>query len=280
MVETERLPLNFHQTFIPERRYLSSLLLLVSSGTSDSDDELSEKTGIPMGKSSGKLRATLEYAKGMGLIEVKNKKQRVISLSNLGTALRKEDPYLNEANSQILMHLELTRKDTGADLWFNIFVHAPQILGPRFKQSQLSVFLEKIYGKSKRSLIGPVLRTYQEPASLCLVDMLEVGDGSDPEIHIKPAPLLDRYREIYAFLLLCIWENSSCAMNSNQITIDIINEETEIQSQLNLNNRQFDHFLSLIQNCKAIEIDKQMNPWILTKKSESTVFVKRLFESI
>lgn len=62
------LPLNFHNTFIPERHFIQALLEYVAGGKSGSLTEMASETGIPMGRSTGKLQATIDYALGMGLI--------------------------------------------------------------------------------------------------------------------------------------------------------------------------------------------------------------------
>lgn len=72
-----RLPVTFHQTFIPERAHISALLKFAASGNeststplSVTDQEISVETGIPTGQSSGKVPAMLDYCRGMGLIQL------------------------------------------------------------------------------------------------------------------------------------------------------------------------------------------------------------------
>lgn len=70
----ERLPLSFHMTFQPERHYLSALLAfaqVIDGPTTIAT--ISSQTGIPTGKSSGKVRPLLQYARGMGLIDIVTK---------------------------------------------------------------------------------------------------------------------------------------------------------------------------------------------------------------
>ncbi len=71
-----RLPVTFHQTFIPERAHISALLKFAAGGNegtstlrqaqdiaplSVTDQEISAKTGISTGQSSGKVPATLPF---------------------------------------------------------------------------------------------------------------------------------------------------------------------------------------------------------------------------
>ena len=57
------LPLNFHQTFVPERRLITALMEYAASGQEGTLYQMSEQTGIPMGKSSGKCRQYLIIVK-------------------------------------------------------------------------------------------------------------------------------------------------------------------------------------------------------------------------
>ena len=64
------LPINFHRTFIPERRFISDLLEFAAQGRFGDYHKISVDTGIPMGKSNGKVPAIIDYARGMGLITI------------------------------------------------------------------------------------------------------------------------------------------------------------------------------------------------------------------
>ena len=61
--------LNFHQTFKPERQYISGLLSEIECCNGLDIQEISNQTGIPTGKSSGKVEPTISYAEYMGLIK-------------------------------------------------------------------------------------------------------------------------------------------------------------------------------------------------------------------
>ena len=65
-----RLPVTFHRTFVPEMHYVAALLQYSASSEEGTEQEISVKTGIPTGKSDGKVPAIMGYASGMGLINV------------------------------------------------------------------------------------------------------------------------------------------------------------------------------------------------------------------
>ena len=49
------LAVNFHKTFIPERRLITDLMGYAALGQRGTFQEISADTGIPMGKSNGKV---------------------------------------------------------------------------------------------------------------------------------------------------------------------------------------------------------------------------------
>lgn len=62
------LPINFHKTFVPERRLIGSLLQYAALGKEGDYRQIAAETGIPTGESTGKVPAVLDYSRGMGLV--------------------------------------------------------------------------------------------------------------------------------------------------------------------------------------------------------------------
>lgn len=277
MDNNRRLSLNFHQTFIPERRYLSILLDKIGQNLFLSDKELSALTSIPMGDTSGKLPATLAYAKGMGLVKLTTEKQRSISLTPLGELVKIEDPYLQEELTQWIMHLELCKKSNGAELWYQVFNTCFKSFNSTFNTDQLENLLEQIIHKKKRNIIGPLLRTYAEDSALSLVDIVEADKNNPNQYLINSPPLLDSFGYYYGYLLISLWEETDIK-SDNQVTITSLNEKTEIIDQLNFNSRQFETLLLNIESLGLIDIDKQMSPWILIKKSTKENILKKIYD--
>ena len=70
VITIHSLPLNFPQTFLPERRLLSQLLPFAKRRGQGDKVSIGAETGIPTGKSTGKVDPMIHYANGMGLITV------------------------------------------------------------------------------------------------------------------------------------------------------------------------------------------------------------------
>ena len=97
-----------------------------------------------MGKSNGKLPAIIDYARGMGLIEVHTgaiKGTKVPQLTSLGKAVFTEDKYLGEEVTQWVLHMNLCRSDIGALAWNAVFVKGRSSLGSHFDTQQLEDYL-------------------------------------------------------------------------------------------------------------------------------------------
>ena len=109
---------NFHQTFRPEKQYITAILELAGDTESHSVKDISSLTGIPNGESSGKVEPHIIYANFMGLITY-DKKDGVYSLARteLGENIYTEDPGLQEELSILLCHCMMQREIAGAPLW-------------------------------------------------------------------------------------------------------------------------------------------------------------------
>ena len=260
-----RLPLRFHQTFMPERRYLSLLLGFCGEDGTGADLEISEKTGIPTGKSSGKVPSTIQYAKGMGLVEIDGKgKNRRLRPTAFGKAVLAGDPYLGEPVTQWMAHLHLCRRSGGAHAWFLLFARSGSVLGVEFSRERLEDYLAGVFGRAKRSLIGPMLRAYEDEAALKATGALWVEENS---IARKPAPLNREFRFGFAAFLLGLWEEHF--PEHRQATPTDFEAETCWGAIHGWNEGRMEKALDLVRETGAVEIDKQMRPWVMTKTGSS-----------
>ena len=191
-----RLARNFHQTFKPERSYLSALLRYAAAGKNGTLDDISQHTGIPTGSSSGKVQPTIDYCTGMGLLRSqKANNAYTFSLTPFGRMVLKEDPFLLESVTQWLAHLQLCHPKTGADLWYNVFVEGAEILGMDFSRQELEKYLRTVYATKARNPIGPVIRTYDDEVAFKRAGVLT---ESNDQIHRSAAPRSMESRRGYA----------------------------------------------------------------------------------
>jgi len=202
-----RLSVNFHQSFIIERHFIASFLQFVATGQRGTDQEISEQTGIPVGKSSGKVPAIINYCSGMRLVDVQKKAgsgEKSFEFTPFGRVVFLEDINLSEELTQWLVHLHLCRKNGGAEIWYLSFNKGYNVLGMEFTENELTKFLERNCGKRNKSPIGPLIRTYEEPAALQVAHVLVHQDRN--VLRRSAAPLLTGFRNGYSAFFLSLWE--------------------------------------------------------------------------
>lgn len=113
------LSVNFAESFAPERLYLMKMLQFISHNSkSVSKEKISEKTGIPTGKSSGKVVPTIRYLKGMGLIEPEG---NWYHLTDFGQTVLKNDIQFSERITQVACHVNICDAEEGGTLYNQIF---------------------------------------------------------------------------------------------------------------------------------------------------------------
>ncbi|WP_319587906.1 DUF4007 family protein [uncultured Desulfobulbus sp.] len=272
-----RLPVTFHQSFIMERQNVASLLKFVASGQGGTDQDISKQTGIPVGRSSGKVPATINYCIGMGLIEFPQKNgqgKKTFELTPFGRVVLLEDNNLSENLTQWLAHLHLCRKKNGAEIWYLAFTEGYKTLGMSFTEKNLKEFIERYCGKRNRSPLGPLIRTYEETAGLRLASVLERGPSGFVRAH---APILGSFRNGYSALFLSLWDEYF--PEDRQVTVTNFGSVC-FQEMCGWNERQYEIALDLIQEAGAFTIDKQMRPWVLTRSAESKLFWSTLYDEL
>ncbi len=263
----ERLPVTFHQTFIPERAHLSALLTFAASEKDGTDQEISAETGIPTGQSSGKVPAMVDYGRGMGLFQrerLKQPGQQRLSLTGFGRTVLLEDKNLSEELTQWLAHLMLCRQQGGAEVWFLSFGNSADVLGMEFSAETLEQYLTGIVGTRKRSLIGPLIGMYAEAAAFKKAGALAQARTM---LRRMPAPVLSGFAPGYAAVLLTLWETHF--PKERQVTLTDFEAATYFQRLCGWNDRQYAQMLEMIASNRAILLDKQMRPWVLNRQTES-----------
>lgn len=271
------LPVSFHQTFIPERRYIAALLDYAALGQQGSYQDIAEVTGIPMGKYSGKVPAIIKYAQGMGLIElasIKGSRNKKPLLTPLGKIVYMEDKFLGEPMVQWLVHMNLCRSDIGAEAWHVAFARGRHILGASFLRNQLQNFLIDAFGAGK-DRIGPMLQTYTEDAALARAGVLAL-EGE--KIIRKKAPLLDAWVIPYAAYILDLLE--VFFPGQNQVTFSDFNTITYWFDICLWSMLDVELILTQVEHRGYISIDRQMQPWIIEKRKAAADVWPHIFDDM
>ncbi|RYD70388.1 MAG: DUF4007 family protein [Verrucomicrobiaceae bacterium] len=273
--EHDRLPRNFHRTFKPERQYINALLRFSSLGGSGDYQEISAATGIPTGESSGKVPAILDYCQGMGLIRqtARSAKKHPV-LTDFGRVVLLEDPFLKTGITQWLAHFNLCSPMCGADVWYNVFFRGQHHLGTSFQRTDLENYLKAVYETDKASLIGPLLEMYKDDASFKICGALE--DGAT--IRRKPAPVTEEYSIAYGAWLLHLMELHF--PGQNQVLVTELDAKGGSRSISGWDVSMHQRVLTLVERKGLLEIDRQMQPWLIKAKKPAASVWKNIYDEL
>ena len=273
-----RLPRNFHKTFIPERQYIHAMLRFAASGREGNYQEIASATGIPMGKSSGKVPAILDYCRGMGLIRlIGNGRSAVkrLELTPLGRIVFLEDPHLKERITQWIAHFNLCSVLTGAETWYQIFFVGSQALGMRFHRSHLEEYLSLVYNCNSKGVIGPVIRMYEDDAAFRACGVLSEEMDS---IVRRPAPINAECGFAYgAWILQLIADHFPRA---NQITLAELDHKAGWKTIPGWNIDESHRAIDLVERKGIVAVDRQMNPWIIRPRLSAEETWGRMYDDL
>ncbi len=257
------LPLNFHRTFLPDRRLIGALLHYAALGKVGSYAEIGADTGIPMGRSTGKVPAMLDYARGMGLVELAEAARGVKApqLTPFGRAAYANDPYLGQPLTQWLAHMNLCRSDIGAAAWRAVFVDGWRALGDHFDREQVESYLVLSFGTG-RNRTGPLIRTYLVDSAL---ERALVLRQTDRGFERGKAPLDEAFAFAHTAMLLTLMEASFGGQM--QVTTTDLERETGWFRSCGWNDADADHLFALLETTGAVSVDRLMRPWVLERRA-------------
>lgn len=263
--DNERLPRNFHKTFIPERQYINAILRFASKGGSGDIQTIAAQTGIPTGEFSGKVDPTLDYCKAMGLICFQNKGSiRTTQLTPFGRVVLLEDAFLKEPITQWIAHFKLCDPKMGAETWYQTFYAGAHILGSEFNRDQLDDYLAGVYMTTRRGLIGPLVRMYEDKASFSICGALSEESNI---IRRRIPPISNELGYGYGVWLIQLLENFF--PNITQVTVTELDRVAGWRTIPGWDASETQRVLEIIERKGIISVDRSMKPWILRPNQTS-----------
>lgn len=274
-----RLAKNFHKTFIPERRYIKAILQFASAGKTGDAQAIAKATGIPTGKSSGKVIPAIDYSRGMGLITLsESSKQKSVKqpiLTPFGRIVLFEDPFLKEPVTQWIAHLNLCGPSQGADVWYQVFFLGEQILGSKFKKTQLDTYLQNVYGLQNKNLMGPIVRMYEDPASFSACGALVEEQGI---VHRKIAPVSEEYAWGYGAWILDAME--TFFPEEIQVTVTDLDRAAGWKTIPGWGIDESQQILNLLEEKGILTVERHMNPWIIQRTETCNNVWKKIYDDL
>lgn len=260
------LPLNFPQTFLPDRRLLARLMPFAAANGSGDKVQIGEATGIPTGKSTGKVEPMIHYARGMGLIDASRDASRwQLTLTPLGRFVAAEDPYLSQPVTLWLLHLMLCRRcglvepiSGVSDPWFALFAAGGLRLGSRFDQTDYLAYLTDRHGAKGylTGLSGLVLRSYVETTCFGPIHALSVDSSGTKSIYQRRAAPEERtHFPAYAAYFFLVWD--SLFSDQDQLAMDDFFTQTRCLELLGWDRGTATRWLDWMADRGLIQLDRQ-----------------------
>jgi hypothetical protein len=252
------------------------MLRYAASGAEGDAQAISAATGIPMGESSGKVPAILDYCLGMRLIYLAGAPRSAVKkpvLTDFGRSVLLEDPYLKTGISQWIAHFNLCCPISGADVWYHVFFESSQSLGMSFTRTELERYLNLIYGAGAQ--IGPIIGMYEDEAAFGLCRAIE---ESKSLIKRKPAPLNDEYGYAYGAWLIQLLEDHF--PKQGQVSITELNTVGGWRTIPAWDVSTLQRALALIERKGFIEVDRHMEPWLIRPNIIAESAWKQIFDDL
>lgn len=271
--------LNFHQTFKPERNYISSILMDGENCSGMTLQEIAEQTGIPTGKSSGKVEPTLAYCELMNLI-TKEKTNGIyqISLTPMGKCICSEDVGLSERLTILLCHCMIVRKVKGASLWsyvfHDIFPKYRNIIGKTLLEKEIEIQ----FGNNVK--MGPFNSSYGD-----LFSVLNLLNFSSDKIFITPMRYDKEFAYLYAYVFFVYWNEwydnlqDSDVISREEITSEQL-KEIGFRFPFGWSEREEYGILEHLSDQDLIHMNRQLSPYTIRRLIDEETLIRKLYSEL
>jgi hypothetical protein len=267
-------PLNFHQTFAPEKEAIAQLVQFASIHNNNyfTKEEISQQTSIPTGKSSGKVVPHINYADAMGLLIVeKDRSKYRIALTPLGEIVSEEDPYLIEELTNFLCHYNLSSLNSKVEMWSFIFNQIIKNQGLELTNSLLKSALSRYFEVSDVN-ISPFRTCYTADRCFGDLDLLQIDDDR----YLFKTHRVDRsFKFLYGYLLLSNWEN--LLPNQSEITYDTLVNDLGFGNPFIWDEASLDEALEILQEERFIFINRQLTPVTYIRQISSKSLLTKIY---
>ncbi len=274
-----RLAKDFHKTFKPERHYINALLKYAASGQSGDYQEIADATGIPTGKSSGKVTATIDYCRGMGLITVSSKtksSKKEPQLTDFGRTVFLNDQFLKTPLTQWIAHLHLCSPLYGAEVWYQTFFAGTPVLGMSFSKDKLESHLRIALNISKGKVLGPLIGTYQDEASFKICGALtqsQTGVLRRREAPFSPELILGYGAWVLHLINLHF-------PGRDQVSVVELDDVSGWCTIPGWSATSWQKALSQFEYKGLIDVDRHMDPWIISPRASTQNAWRSLFNDM
>lgn len=265
---------NFHQTFKPEVQYISSILNVADGVSAYSIRDISSLTGIPQGKSSGKVEPHICYSEYMGLISSEKKNGTIIlTRTKLGELISEEDPGLQEELTILLCHTMILRNQNGAIVWSTVFKKIlPEYRSGIKKEILLIELNNRVDGDINTKNIAPFINSYSD-----MFSKINVLEQQDEILFLKPALYNKEFIYMYAYVLWEYWdEEFSLYEEISSDELDTLNYGEAFGW-----NEQMEYIvLEHMSDKGLIRMNRQLMPYTVRRLVDKDTILQRLYSEL
>lgn len=282
----EKLPINFPTDFLPDRRLITDLLAFAIEGRAGTKEEISEITGIPTGKSSGKVEPMIHYASGMGLITAAKENQTwKLEPTTIGALIFSEDTFLSEMQTLWLLHLLLCRRyglsepSNGiAVAWFELFTSEQLRRLESFTLEGYQKILAQKVGEFGyvKGLAALVVRSYFTDNCWALAKVFK--KQSTDKYQFLKAPVEKEMLPVYSVYLYLLWDD--LFSNEKQLSLDEFAEQTCFFKVTNWNETDINIWLNYLSDSGAVQIDRYTGVPILLRLQDTQQVIEGLYSEL
>lgn len=271
--------LEFHKTFSAEIGYIAKILQLAADNTSGTKDELSAISGIPTGKTSGKVIPHIKYAAYMGLIDYSLESKGVYTLSQtrLGEEIFMQDPFLHEELSLWLCHYGMCRRNVGAPQW-EYLIHSIHSgfgspISPDRLFAQAQTWCDVPLGNMQSKVFGPIKGCYTR---LCF-EKLRFLSWEDSVEFLEHNEQFDM-TFVYAYALLDSWDR--LFPGKQEITDSELKDEIGFGRIFGLNEDECNYVVDALAYEGIISVNRQMYPATIIQTTSVEEIIPQLYSRV
>lgn len=266
--------LNFHSGFKPEKQYISSILSVADTTEPMSVQDISAYTGIPNGKSTGKVLPHINYAKYMGLIDVDRENGKInLKKTKLGNMVSIEDPGLQEELTILLCHAMLLSPNSDASVWKCIFNDIlPSYSGKVDKDTLIKSVGNILGNKVNTRNMSPFWGAYDE-----MFSCLGILNISNEIVAINAVQYNREYIYVYAMVLFEFWDNmyvEQTEISESQFSA------MKIKNIFGWNEQQEYEMLEHLNDKGIIRLNRQLVPYTILKLADKDAMIEKLYSEL
>lgn len=262
---------NFHKTFAPQDSYISKILELAEYGYSGTKEEISKITGIPTGKTSGKVVPHILYSYYMGLVNYKIEKGKLsLSLTDLGKVIYNEDKYLFEDITKLICHFNISDETNGAYIWSFVYQQLPIMLNENISDELLKrkykdyFFLDVDY--------RPMKKAYSDDGFWAVLNLMDFSEG----LRINSTYYNNIMLYVYAYTLLSAWDK--IYPTEQEITIDQIVMNLKWNKRFGFDDDEMMYALEKMEETSILRLNKQLMPVTVIRTTNTASLLPYLYD--